>query len=137
MRTTIIVAGVIVEGARVLVRRPRPGHLPVVEWQFPGGKVEDGEDPRVALHRHLSAADFSVAVGDPVHTAFHRDGAKANLVLAYEALRTSTGRTPPPADPLGFTWITAEDLEFAELGAPATGLVQRVSARLINATWST
>jgi 8-oxo-dGTP diphosphatase len=136
MRTIIIVAGVIVEGARVLVRRPRPGHVPVVDWQFPGGKVDDGEDPRVALQRHLSAAGFSVAVGDPVHTAFHREGTKGNLVLAYQALRTTTGRMPPPDDQLGFTWITAEDLEFAELGAPATGLVQKVSARLINATWS-
>jgi 8-oxo-dGTP diphosphatase len=136
MRTNIVVAAVIVEGARVLLRRPRPGSLPSVEWQFPGGKVEDGEDPRVALHRHLAASGFSVAVGDSVDIAFHRDATKANLVLAYQAMRTSTGRTPPPSDPLGFSWMTAEDLEVAELGPAMTGLVQKVSARLINATWS-
>lgn len=53
----LVVAGALVEGegplARVLLqRRPRAKHHGGL-WEFPGGKVEDGESPAAALAREL------------------------------------------------------------------------------------
>lgn len=48
-----VVAGVVVSRGDVLcARRSRPEHL-AGRWEFPGGKVEQGENPREALRREL------------------------------------------------------------------------------------
>jgi 8-oxo-dGTP diphosphatase len=48
-----VVAAIIVDGENILVcQRTRHQTMPL-KWEFPGGKVEDGEQPEEALHREL------------------------------------------------------------------------------------
>ncbi|MBV9948240.1 MAG: NUDIX domain-containing protein, partial [Myxococcales bacterium] len=51
--TTLVVAGVIIEGQRVLLTRRKCGTHLEGAWEFPGGKLHDGEDPRDGLRREL------------------------------------------------------------------------------------
>ena len=52
-KTTDVVAALIAEGDRVVIcQRTRHQTLPL-KWEFPGGKIEHGEDPRAALAREL------------------------------------------------------------------------------------
>jgi 8-oxo-dGTP diphosphatase len=63
---TEVVCGVIrdKEGKVLACRRAADRHLGGL-WEFPGGKVEDGEDPREALARELSEElGIVVEVGD-------------------------------------------------------------------------
>lgn len=54
MSAVHVVAGVIAKNDQILVAR-RPQHLHQGGlWEFPGGKVEFGENPEQALHRELS-----------------------------------------------------------------------------------
>ena len=48
-----VVAAVIENDARVLIGQRRPGGRHPGKWEFPGGKVEPGEEPRAALAREL------------------------------------------------------------------------------------
>lgn len=48
-----VVAGLLVFESRVLACRRRSDQDHASKWEFPGGKVEDGEDPRDALVREL------------------------------------------------------------------------------------
>lgn len=49
----LVSAGIICRDGRVLIgQRLRNGRHPL-KWEFPGGKVEDGETPRQALAREL------------------------------------------------------------------------------------
>ena len=49
--TTVVAAAVIIEDHRVLLtRRPEGQHLAGL-WEFPGGKLEDGESPEQAVVR--------------------------------------------------------------------------------------
>ena len=50
---TTVVAGILGREGRVLVCRRTAGQAHALEWEFPGGKVEPGEDPRAALAREL------------------------------------------------------------------------------------
>jgi len=48
-----VVAGLFVRDGRILACRRRQDQAHASKWEFPGGKVEPGEDPRDALVREL------------------------------------------------------------------------------------
>src|SRR5579885_2459951 len=49
----VVAAGVIERDGRVLICRRRPEQTHPLKWEFPGGKVESGEQPAEALRREL------------------------------------------------------------------------------------
>lgn len=53
-RTIRVVAAVIMSGNRFLVCRRAAGKSAAGQWEFPGGKVEDGEDGPAALRREIA-----------------------------------------------------------------------------------
>ena len=60
-----VVAAVFLEGDRVLACRRAPGVQAAGRWEFPGGKLEDGEAPRAALEREVAEElDVEVEVGE-------------------------------------------------------------------------
>ena len=50
---TTVVAAVIETDGRILIGQRRPDQSHPFKWEFPGGKVESGEEPRCALAREL------------------------------------------------------------------------------------
>jgi 8-oxo-dGTP diphosphatase len=48
-----VVAGVIERQGKILICQRMPGGRHSLKWEFPGGKVEPGEDPTTALKREL------------------------------------------------------------------------------------
>lgn len=53
-RHLFVVAAVAVRDGAAFCCRRRPGKSAAGKWEFPGGKVEDGEAPEVALARELA-----------------------------------------------------------------------------------
>jgi 8-oxo-dGTP diphosphatase len=53
MPKVLVVAGVIERDGRILIAQRRRGGRHELKWEFPGGKVEPGEEPRAALEREL------------------------------------------------------------------------------------
>ena len=62
-----VVAGIVRHEGRILIcQRPEGGHMPGY-WEFPGGKIKDGENPREALQREIcEELGVEVRVG-PLH----------------------------------------------------------------------
>jgi 8-oxo-dGTP diphosphatase len=50
---TTVVAGVLVHDGKILACRRRSDQDHAHKWEFPGGKVEPGESPELALAREL------------------------------------------------------------------------------------
>jgi 8-oxo-dGTP diphosphatase len=67
-----VVAGLIVKDGKLLVcQRTRHQTMPL-KWEFPGGKIEEGEQPRNALRRELEEELGILAnVGDEVKRIQH------------------------------------------------------------------
>jgi 8-oxo-dGTP diphosphatase len=67
-----VVAGLIVQDGKLLVcQRTRHQTMPL-KWEFPGGKIEEGEQPRDALRRELEEElGILAAVGDEVKRIQH------------------------------------------------------------------
>lgn len=54
MKTVLVVAAALVDsGGRVLIAQRPDGKSLAGQWEFPGGKVEEGETPDAALIREL------------------------------------------------------------------------------------
>ena len=67
-----VVAGLIVKHGKLLVcQRTRHQTMPL-KWEFPGGKIEEGEQPRAALRRELEEElGILATVGDEVRRIQH------------------------------------------------------------------
>ena len=48
-----VTAAILFKDERVLIGRRKPGLRHAGKWEFPGGKVEPGETPRVCLKREM------------------------------------------------------------------------------------
>jgi 8-oxo-dGTP diphosphatase len=77
-----VVAGFIVRGDTVLICQ-RTRHQPMpLKWEFPGGKIEEGEQPRDALRRELDEElGIAAEVGDEIVRIRHtyRNGGAVEL----------------------------------------------------------
>jgi len=67
-----VVAGLIVKDGKLLVcQRTRHQTMPL-KWEFPGGKIEEGEQPRDALRRELEEElGILASIGDEVKRIQH------------------------------------------------------------------
>lgn len=69
----LVTAGIILDGDRVLICQRRRSDAYGLQWEFPGGKVRDGEDLKGSLRREL-AEELSIQaeVGEEVFRLRHR-----------------------------------------------------------------
>jgi 8-oxo-dGTP diphosphatase len=81
----IVTVGIIrVENSVLLTRRPEESRH-AGKWEFPGGKLEDGESPTECLHRELlEELDLDVQVGAIYDVIHHLYDFGPILLLTYE-----------------------------------------------------
>ncbi len=80
----VVAAAVLIHEDKVLLtRRLDDAHL-AGQWEFPGGKLEDGEAPEDAVVRELQEeCGIDIAVDDILDVTFHRFPEKSVLLLFY------------------------------------------------------
>jgi 8-oxo-dGTP diphosphatase len=84
MKTVIVTGGVITEHGKVLVTQRKEDSSQGLLWEFPGGKVKEGEEPREALRRELKEElDIEVEVGMIFEAVYHPYPQYPILLLAY------------------------------------------------------
>ncbi|MFH1129827.1 MAG: (deoxy)nucleoside triphosphate pyrophosphohydrolase [Pseudomonadota bacterium] len=113
-RIRVVAAVIQHEGKYLITQRRECSSLPLL-WEFPGGRVEDGESDKDALKREFrERLGADVKVGKPV--AFRRhdyEGYHVELVL-YEA-SLETGELEPKRVK-EFRWVAAGN--FSEYPFP-------------------
>jgi 8-oxo-dGTP diphosphatase len=132
-RTTLVSAAVILENGRVLLTQRKAGAHLAGKWEFPGGKVLPGEDPRAALRRELvEELGIDAVVGEILEVTFHHyaDAEKAVLLLFFEATRTAGSAEPRALDVAAFEWAGAADLEPSRFPPADVAVLGKVGKRL-------
>ena len=83
-----VVAALIVRDGKVLVcQRTRHQTMPL-KWEFPGGKIEEGEQPRDALRRELDEElGITATVGDELARIQHEYPNGAMVELRFFVVR--------------------------------------------------
>jgi 8-oxo-dGTP diphosphatase len=69
----MVVAGIIRRGDRILICQRRRSDAYALQWEFPGGKVKEGEELPAALRRELEEElAIQAEVGEEVFRLRHR-----------------------------------------------------------------
>jgi 8-oxo-dGTP diphosphatase len=98
-------------------------------WEFPGGKVEAGEDVLAALARELlEELDIAVSSSEPLLAVHHDYGDKA-VLLDVHLVRGFEGK-PRGLEGQPLRWVLAADLSRYDFPAANHPIVEAVQARL-------
>lgn len=110
------VAGIVVKDGRLLVARRTPGGALGGKWEFPGGKVEEGESDQEALSREfLEELSVGARVGTMLTSSSFSHGSELVALCAY--LVTLEPGEIVLADHTEYRWATLDEivaLDFAE-----------------------
>lgn len=126
-----VVGAVIISDGQVLcVQRGPQGSL-AGKWEFPGGKIEQGESPHTALEREIvEELTCRVKVGEQITTtSYEYDFGIVNLTTFYCQL---VAGTPHLVEHAQMCWRSPgelADLDWAPADIPAVHLIQ---SRLIS-----
>ncbi len=129
MDTYIVTAALITDRDRVLISQRKKDSNQGLKWEFPGGKIEEGEDPEGCLTREVKEElDIDIAVLDIFHAVMHRYEDRNILLLAY--LCRHTGGEPVPLECSNIAWVPVNSLMEYDLAAadvPIAAKLQEVS----------
>ena len=108
----IVVAAALVDReGRILLQQRAPHRSMAGLWEFPGGKVEDGETPEAALIRELKeelGIDTDAACLAPATFASQPVAGEHMLLLLYTC-RKWRG-IPQALDASGLTWVRPQEM---------------------------
>jgi 8-oxo-dGTP diphosphatase len=88
-----VVAAVMVrEDGKILVcQRTRHQTMPM-KWEFPGGKIEEGEQPRDALHRELEEElGIDATIGEEIARIRHEYKGGSSVELRFYVVKEYEG----------------------------------------------
>jgi 8-oxo-dGTP diphosphatase len=109
-----VVAAVIEREGRYLITQRKPTAVLPLLWEFPGGRVEEGESETQALVREVKGRIGSeVAVFEKLGDHFHEYEAYDVLMSMY-ACALPRGAEPTPVGVNEVRWVASEELERYE-----------------------
>jgi len=126
-RHITVVAAVIRDphGRVLLTRRPTHKHMGGL-WEFPGGKIHDGENPAAALVRELhEELGVEASIGEPLTFAVHEEAGLRILLLFYSA--RILGRHPVGREGQDVRWVHPSDLSDYSFPPADAELVARLA----------
>ncbi len=110
MKTVVVAAALIIEDGKILVTQRKKDSPHGFLWEFPGGKVKEGEEPREALRRELmEELDVEAEVGMIFDAVFYSDPEYPILLLVYRC-RVEKGSLKPVGCH-DLRWVTLRELE--------------------------
>ena len=131
----VVAAAVIDAHGRVLIAQRPPGTHLAGGWEFPGGKLEPGEERRAGLARELHE-ELGITIGAPRPLVRIRHAYPSREVLLDLWVVRRYGGEPRGLDGQALRWCAPEELAAADL-LPADKpilAVLRLPERLIEAS---
>ena len=126
----VVVAAVIESHGRILACQRRKNDAFGLKWEFPGGKVQPGEQPAQALARELKEElGVEAAIGEEVYRTRHRC---AEMARELELIFFTTQANETDMRNLAFEemrWVRPEDLADLDFLPADRELVAKLGGR--------
>ena len=125
-RKLVVAALVRDANRRILLSKRRDDQPMGGLWEFPGGKVEEGESPTEALTREIQEElGCAVEVGRIDDVVFHRYREFDLLMLVYHCVLLEAPRAVEVAE---LAWVAPEDLLKFEVLPADVPICRRLSS---------
>jgi len=123
-----VVAGIIEKDGKLLVcQRTRHQTMPL-KWEFPGGKIEEGEQPRDALRRELEEElGIHAKIGDEIARVQHIYPNSTTVELRFFIVREYDGELENRIF-RDVQWSVAKDLPSYDFLEADASLVKDLAA---------
>jgi 8-oxo-dGTP diphosphatase len=127
----LVAAAIIESGGLILLTRRNP-HVPYPHlWEFPGGKVEAGEDPKDCVIREIrEELGIEITVTSIYDVVYFRYPERDVLVIAWLCSWTS-GRVQN-LDVADHKWVSPSEVPSFDLLPADIALAQRLAAEFGN-----
>ncbi|MGZ4134518.1 MAG: (deoxy)nucleoside triphosphate pyrophosphohydrolase [Tumebacillaceae bacterium] len=124
----VVTAAVIERENTVLIAQRKPDSHMALKWEFPGGKLEWGEDPRDGLKREIrEELGIEIDVGDVVEVVSHTYEDRQIVLLAYRC-RYRSG-TVQLLDVHDVRWVPPAELLSVDLAPADVPIVEKLLQR--------
>ena len=128
---TVVAVALVDAEKRVLLQQRAPGRAMAGLWEFPGGKVEDGETPEQALVREIEE-ELGVTL-DPVELTSScfasADIGERHMILLLYLCRCWRG-DPAPLDAAALRWVTPAEMRRLPMPPADEPLIPLLEAQL-------
>jgi len=127
-RRKVVTAAVVEREGRVLVARRKAGLVAAGLWEFPGGKLEDGEDPRRGLERELREELGVEASAGELLCSIPFNGATASFELVVFRTELMPGEFRP-TDHDELRWLEPDEMDESLFSKPDRPVVRLLAGR--------
>jgi 8-oxo-dGTP diphosphatase len=128
----IVVAAALLDGeGRILLQQRAPGRVMAGLWEFPGGKVEEGELPETALARELAEElGIGIEAADVAPACFaSAPVADRHMLLLLYLCRRWQGE-PRALDASALAWLRPAEMRPGEMPPADAPLIPMLDALL-------
>ncbi len=123
-----VVAGLLLREDLVLICQRRPDQPMALQWEFPGGKIEQGETPEQALFRELDEElGIRATIGPRVTHIRHNYRHGGAVDLQFFSIPSFEGELENKIFHQ-FKWVKLEDLPSYDFLAADRGLIRDLAA---------
>lgn len=125
----VVAAALYARDGRVLLQQRSPDRTMAGLWEFPGGKVEEGETPEEALARELReelGIRIEPCAFEPVAFASEPLGERHLLLLLYRV--DAWIGEPQALDAAALRWVTVDEMRGLPMPPADVPLVEALEA---------
>jgi 8-oxo-dGTP diphosphatase len=123
-----VVAAIIVQNGKVLICQRTQYQPMALKWEFPGGKIEPGEQPRAALRRELDEElGIGAVVGDELVRIRHTYKNGGAVELRFFLIEAFQGEIENRIFK-DIRWVGRNELPNFDFLEADAGLVQDIAA---------
>ena len=113
-----VVCAVIERDGLVLVAQRPPHKLLPLKWEFPGGKVEPGEDPAAAIIREIrEELGCAITLARALPPFLHDYKTVVIEMIPYVCALAPDSPAPHPHEHTALAWVAPVDLRTYDLAA--------------------
>lgn len=130
MNMLMVTAGIIEENGKFLIAKRKDGDHLANKWEFPGGKIEDGETPEECLKRELNE-EFGIEteIGEFVGESQFRYPNQNVTLLGY-IVRYISGDFQLNAHK-EMKWVKLEDINQVDFANADIPIIEKLKKRII------